>query len=445
MARSPANQPENWGNLTLMKLSAYGFGMIGFVLAMDIIILPEMVKELAPAEWKNTYLAIITFSGLLMAGLAQPFVGRASDNTRSFLGRRIPYMLWGWAFVSLGLIGVGFAPNYVTLFFVWVFIQANFNVGYGPYQALIRDLVPLSRVGVASAVKILADASGAGILGAICSTLLGRAAGGPIHIWVWLSLGLIAIAMAISTFVTTMTVRAKEAAANMSGQISGQSASGEPLNKSEDDDNQERPLHPQLRRFMVSRLLIMAAITAFPTFGRFFLEEAVKVGNPSQALGWMILVVGGALALSIYPAGWTSDKIGRKPVVIAGALGGAFSSIWLLWANDVSGLLITSSLLGISIGTLLSSNWALANELGTQGREALHMGMVNLATTGGSAAAKIMGPGIDLLNRASDGRGWDALLITCSILFVIGGLLLIPLKVVDATRLNPATSPEQGG
>ena len=116
----------------------------------------------------------------------------------------------------------------------------------------------------------------------------------------------------------------------MSGQISGQSASGEPLNKSEDDDNQERPLHPQLRRFMVSRLLIMAAITVFPTFGRFFLEEAVKVGNPSQALGWMILVVGGALALSIYPAGWTSDKIGRKPVVIAGALGGAFSSIWLL-------------------------------------------------------------------------------------------------------------------
>ena len=161
MARSPADQPENWGNFTLMKLSAYGFGMIGFVLAMDIIILPEMVKELAPAEWKNTYLAIITFSGLLMAGLAQPFVGRASDNTRSFLGRRLPYMLWGWAFVSLGLIGVGFAPNYVTLFFVWVFIQANFNVGYGPYQALIRDLVPLSRVGVASSVKVLADASGA--------------------------------------------------------------------------------------------------------------------------------------------------------------------------------------------------------------------------------------------------------------------------------------------
>ena len=427
----------------MMKLSAYGFGMIGFVLAMDIVVLPELVKDLSPGEWKNTYLAILTFSGLMVAGIAQPFVGRASDNTDSPLGRRIPYIVWGGVFVGVGLIGVGFAPNYLTLFGVWLFIQANFNVGYGPYQALIRDLVPLSRVGVASSLKILADAAGAGALGAICSSLLGRAAGGPIQVWVWLSLGVVAISLAVTTIVTSLTVRAHETSANASSQISSLS-NGSPASERPDEAaDQQQPLHPQLKRFMLSRLLIMAAITVFPTFGRFFLEDAVKVGNPSQALGWMILVVGGALAVSIYPAGWVSDKIGRKPVVIAGALGGASSSIWLLWANDVTGVLITASLLGISIGTMLSSNWALANELGTQGREALHMGMVNLATTGGSAAAKLMGPGIDLLNRASDGSGWDALLITCSALFLLGGVLLMPLKVIDASRFTHVNSPEQ--
>ncbi len=438
MAQPSIDQQQGWSNFRLMKLSAYGFGMIGFVLAMDIVVLPELVKDLAPEEWKNTYLAILTFSGLMVAGIAQPFVGRASDNTHSRLGRRIPYIVWGGVFVGVGLIGVGFAPNYLTLFGVWLFIQANFNVGYSPYQALIRDLVPLSRVGVASSLKILADATGAGALGAICSSLLGRAAGGPIQVWVWLSLGVVAISLAVTTIITSLTVRAHETSANASSQISSQS-NGNP----DEAADQQQPLHPQLKRFMLSRLLIMAAITAFPTFGRFFLEDAVKVGNPSQALGWMILVVGGALAVSIYPAGWVSDRIGRKPVVIVGALGGASSSIWLLWANDVSGVLITASLLGISIGTMLSSNWALANELGTQGREALHMGMVNLATTGGSAAAKLMGPGIDLLNRASDGRGWDALLITCSVLFLLGGVLLMPLKVVDTSRLTPLSSREQ--
>ena len=158
----------------------------------------------------------------------------------------------------------------------------------------------------------------------------------------------------------------------------------------------------------------------------------------------MILVVGGALALSIYPAGWVSDRIGRKPVIFAGALGAAGSSIWLLSVSgDVTAVLVIASCLGASIGVLLTSNWALANELGTQGREALHMGIVNLATTGGAATAKVMGPGIDLLNRASEGRGWDAMLITCSVLFMVGALLLMPLKVVDTENVSAAQSPEQ--
>ena len=420
----------------MMKLSSYGFGIVGFMLAMDIVVLPVLVSGLAPAEWKNTYLTILTFSGLMVAGLAQPLVGRASDNTRSPLGRRVPYIIWGGVFVGLGLVGVGFAPNYLTLFGVWLFIQANLNIGYGPYQALIRDLVPLSRVGVASSIKILSDAAGAGVLGAICSNLLGRAAGGPIHNWVWLSLGVLAIALAVSTLITSLTVRAKETAAKVSAHLGAQFIEGavEPA-------DHQRPLHPQLKRFLLSRLLIMAAVTAFPTFGLFFLEDAVKVDNPAQSLAWMILVVGGALALSVYPAGWISDKIGRKSVVMAGALVAASSSIWLIQANDTTSVLITASLLGASIGTLLSANWALANELGTQGREALHMGIVNLATTAGSAAAKAMGPGIDLLNQVSSGRGYDAMLITCSVLLILGAVLLAPLKVVGAAGY-PDPSPE---
>ncbi len=437
MALSDIEQQQNWSSFTLMKLNSYGFGMIGFLLAMDTVVLPVLVSNLAPVEWKNTYLAILGFSGLVLAGLIQPLVGRASDKTRSPLGRRIPYILWGWCFVSIGLIGVGFAPNYLTLFFAWLFIQANVNIGYGPYQALIRDLVPLSRVGVASSFKILSDATGALFLIAICSYLLGRATGGPVQNWLWLSLGVIAIAMAASTIVTSLTVRSKEAEAKLADGLSAH-ITEEAL----EPESQQQPLHPQLKRFMLSRLLFMTAVTAFPTFGLFFLTDAVKLDNPTQSLFQMILVIGGALALSIYPAGWISDRIGRKPVVMAGALGAASSSIWLLQANDAGGLLVTATLLGASIGVLLSANWALANELGTRGREALHMGMVNLATTGGSAAAKVMGPGIDLLNRISEGRGYDALLITCSALFILGALLLMPLKVVDTTGY-PAQSPEQ--
>jgi len=405
-----------WTNLALLRLSAFGFGMTGFAIAMDIVILPLLVKGVAPEQFKNTYLAILGFSGLVVAALVQPLVGRYSDRTRSRLGRRVPYMLWGCIFVCFGLVGIGFAPSYLALFGTWLFVQANLNIGYGPYQALIRDLVPAGRIGVASSMKILADASGALVLVAVCSALISREAGsGPVD-WRWLTLGILAFILVTATGVTSLTVRARETAMAVGRGVAAivqEPASG---------------LHPQLSRFVLSRLLIMTAITAFPTFGLFFLEDAVGLKNPAEALGRIALVIGGAVAISIYPAGWLSDRIGRKPVVMAGALGAAVSTIWMLWADDVTDVLVIGSFLGGSVGALLSSNWALANDLGTTGREGQHMGIVNLATTGGAVLSNFMGPGIDLLNRISEGSGYSALLITCGLLFVVGALLLMPLR-----------------
>ena len=411
--------PSNiqWSNLALLRLSAYGFGMIGFLLAMDTVILPVLVLEVSPENLKNTYLAVLGFSGLMVAGMVQPIVGRYSDRTRSPLGRRVPYLLWGCVMVCIGLVGIGLAPSYLVLLLVWLFIQANFNVGYGPYQALIQDLVPISRIGVASSIKILSDASGSLFLIAAGGALIGLSAGPEFIDWKWVTLALLGGTLIGSTVITSITVRLREAAAAVTRGTK---------------DLIERPatgLHPQLSWFLLSRLLIITATTAFPTYALFFLRDAVGLENPAQGLSTMVLVVGGALAITIYPAGWISDRVGRKPVILTGALGASAAAVWMLWADNAVEVMITASILGSAIGVLLSSSWALANDLGTSGKEGLHMGIVNLATIVGAASAKLMGPGIDFLNRTREGSGYDALLISCAVLFALGGILIVPLRV----------------
>ena len=102
---------ENWSSWDLLKLNSFSFGITGFILAMDTVILPVIVLTIAPEEFKNSYLAALGISGLLMAALVQPAIGRISDRTQSPWGRRVPYILWGSAFAAIGLTGCGWRPT----------------------------------------------------------------------------------------------------------------------------------------------------------------------------------------------------------------------------------------------------------------------------------------------------------------------------------------------
>ena len=410
---------NQWSRLGLLRLSGFGFGMIGILLAMETVVLPVLLLEVSPESLKNTYLGVLGIGGLIVAAVVQPVVGRYSDRTRSPLGRRVPYLLWGSGMVSAGLVGIGLAPSYAVLVLLWLFIQANLNIGYGPYQALIRDLVPASRIGVASSIKILSEVVGSTLLIVTAGVLIQRTGGLDFISWKWITLALMVIVLVSSTVVTSITVRAKEAAAEITQHVSG--LAGQTV----------KGLHPQLKWFLVSRLLIITATYAFPTYGLFFLRDYIGLENPAQSLSTMIPAIGGALAVAAYTTGWLSDQVGRKPVILLGALGASASTLWMVTADSGGEALIIATVMGACIGTLMSSNWALANDLGTSGKEGLHMGIVNLATTGGAATSKLMGPGIDLVNRVStsEGDGFRALLITAAALFFIGALLVIPLKV----------------
>ena len=418
----------NWSILSLVRLNAFSFGVTGFILAMDTAVLPIIVLSVAPESLKNTYLAVLGMGGLLVAGVMQPLIGRVSDRTRSPLGRRVPYIIFGTVVVCGSLVLLVITPNLGVLFAVWMFIQANLNIAYGPGMALIRDLVPKSRIGVASSIKILMDAVGGLVLITASAALIGLATGtglGPVLVyvnWEWAVFALLGTALVISVAVTCATVLARD-----------------PRRRARPARRTAAPNRPVLDRhlllFLASRLLLMTAIYSFPTYGLFFLQDVVEAENPAQTLSQMIPAIGGSLAVAVYVAGWVSDRIGRKPVVIAGAAAGAVSTSWLLLVDTPTGLVVTASVIGVSAGTLLSASWALANEMADEQRAGTHIGIVNLSTIGGAALPRLFGPGIDLLNHAGEDQGYTALIVGCAALFVLGALTLLP---VNPSRMEPA-------
>lgn len=441
---SRASAQKGWNSLSLIRLNAFSFGVTGFITAMDTAVLPVIVLSLAPESLKNTYLAMLGMGGLLVAAVIQPLIGRLSDRTRSPLGRRVPYIIGGTAVVCGSLALVALAPNFTALFAAWIFIQANLNIAYGPGMALIRDLVPRSRVGAASSIKILMDAVGGLALITASAALIGLTAGsrlGPVPVyvdWEWAVMGLLGAALAVSVVITCATVLARD----LRRRARPARRSGAAL---------PRVLNRQFGLFLVSRLLLMTAIYSFPTYGLFFLQDVVEADNPAQTLSQMIPAIGGALAAAVFAAGWISDRTGHKPVVLAGAAAGAVSTAWLLMVDTTSGVLVTASVIGASAGALLSANWALANVLGDERQAGAHIGIVNLSTIGGAAIPRLFGPGIDFLNHASEDLGYTALIAGCAALFVIGAVILLPVNpgreetgALDEPPEQAAASPPEG-
>ena len=440
MSRKSAT--EGWSSFALIRLNAFSFGATGFMMAMDTAVLPVIVLSLAPESLKNTYVAILGMGGLLVAAIVQPLIGRISDRTRTPLGRRVPFILFGAAMVCASLWLTLLAPSFGALVAAWLVIQANMNIAYGPGMALIRDLVPQARIGVASSLKILLDATGGLALITAAAALIGQAGTelGPVHVyvdWEWAVMSLLGAALAVTAGVTCWTVLSRDPQRRVRASRRTETADPPVLNT-------------QLALFLLSRLLLMTAIYSFPTYGLYFLRDVVEAANPAQTLSQMIPAIGGSLAIAVYLSGWVSDRLGRKPVAIAGAVAGAVSTSWLLLTDSTTGLLITASIIGASSGTLLSASWALANEMADEQRAGTHIGIVNLSTIGGAALPRLFGPGIDFLNHTVEDLGYRTLIAGCAALFVIGALALLPVNpsrsfsaVPDESHERAATPPSE--
>jgi Na+/melibiose symporter-like transporter len=414
-----AGSNSTFQRIDYLKITIFGFALSALWGSLHTIVIPARLLDFVAESEKSTYLGLLTFVGLIIAMLVQPVAGVLSDRSGFSWGRRRPFILMGAISVMLLLSGIGGCGSYAAIFLVYCLLQIASNTAQGPYQAFIPDLVPEGRRGVASGVKSFLEIGGGVILIYPIAIFMDRYSAGEGSSWLWLSLVIPAIVLLGAMIATALLV--KERPGTGSSQPLASS-----LRKSFKIDFKA---NRDFVWFLISRLFIIMAFTTLQTFALYFLKDVVGAADPATATArFSIVAIAGMLVIA-YPAGRLSDRIGRRPITLASGLLGALGiGLIALFQQSYLAIMLCGGLVGIAFGAFMSSNWALATDLVPKGEEARYLGLTNLATAGGAALARLIGPVIDFFNAQSPNLGYSVMLIACFIYFVVGSFLILRIK-----------------
>jgi len=405
-----------------VTMNVYWFGLAVMWNALHPIVLPALLLQFVPETLKNTYLGGMTFAGLILAMIIQPLSGAASDRTRSRWGRRRPWMLIGTVASLAILAGMASASGFWVLLITYLLLQSASNVAHGPAQGLIPDLVPMARHGFASGFKNLFDMGGLIIASLVAGQLMGQ--GNPV-----LAFTIIGAVLAVSALVTLLDTPEKPSS---TGAFAIAPVSQGPAHQAGWRERIADPLrrYPDYTRLIVSRFFILLGIYAVQSFAQYFIQDRLAVTNAPEVTGNLMAAIGLALTALVFPAGWLSDRIGRRRLNVgAGLLAGA-GIFLLIFVTNVTSLYVVGAIIGMATGIFVSVNWAMATDLIPAEQAGLYLGLSNLATAGSAAVSRLAGPLIDGLNALRPGAylGYPALFLIASASAVVGALLILRIR-----------------
>ena len=401
---------------TLFTMNAYWFGSSFMWNSIHPIILPSVLLHIVPPQLKNSYLGILTFSGLLLALLIQPISGAVSDGWLSRWGRRRPLAIIGVGLDLIFLVLLAWSGNLLVVFLGYVGLQITSNIAHGPMQGIIPDLVSKEQLGLASGLKNIFDM--AGLIGAslAASKLLSPDEPYPTRI-----MGVVIGVLLISATVTFFFVKEKPTSDNIwhKGRIQLKQ-----VFKIELKANQS------FLWLIASRFLFLVGIYGIQTFAQYYIKDVMQAVNPVKATGDLMTSLATALVICSLIGGWLTDRIGARLVIYLASMVSAIGAFLLVFASDISSLTVFTGILGGGVGLYLSSNWTLASRLAPKEEAGKFLGLTNLATAGAGAVSKLGGILIDVVNNAFPGQylGYTGLFTLGGVFALLSMLLLHKVK-----------------
>ena len=400
----------------LMVLAQFGV-FVAFITPLAISLAIKL-SQLAPG--RDEYLGYITGAGALAVMLAGPFLGIASDRTRSRIGRRRPFMIGGMALGVISLIVMATAPNVIVLGAGWVLAQLGWGQVLSNLQISTADRLPESQrgrvAGLTGFATQIAPVIGVGIAGILAADNL-------LLFLVPGAVGVVLVSLFV-LFVHEDDSRGMEFPEDLSIRTF--------LSKLIFDPRQ----YPDYAWNWLGRFLFYFGLTLNTTFTAFFFASRLGVSVTEVAGTIAILSLGGifAVTLGALGGGFLSDRLRRRRVFVlsSGLIFGA-GAVVMAFAGDLPMLVVGSLLGSLGIGMFSAIDQALLLDvLPERGTDAgRFMSIIGFATSIPQAVAPLVAPMFLALGVSAAGeKNYLLLYLIAAACTVCGGLVVLRIRSV---------------
>jgi len=399
----------------LMVLAQFGVFM-AFITPLAIS-LAIRVQDLAPG--REEYLGYITGAGALAVMLSSPFLGVASDRTRTRLGRRRPFMIVGTILGVVSLVVMALAPSVLILGIGWVLAQLGWGQVLANLQISTADRLPQSQRGKVAGLTGFATQI-APVFGVIIASGL---TGDPLLLF--LIPGIVGVIL-VAAFV--VFVHENDSRGNtFADRITVPSLLGKYLYK---------PSHyPDFSWNWLGRFLFYFGLTLNTTFTAFFF--ASRLGVPVAEVAGIIALLGGvgvlATTIGAIGGGFLSDKLRRRRLflLLAGSLM-AVGMLTMAFSSEMPALIAGSLIVSMGIGGFAAVDQALLLDVLPE-RETdagRFMGITGFATSIPQATAPLIAPLFLAIGATADDKNYTLLFVIAAACVFAGGLVVLRIKSV---------------
>lgn len=381
------------------RLAAVSIGWLGISMVQDAvpaILLPHQL--LATGHGQATTLGLVTLGALALAAFVQPVAGRISDAHG-----RWPVIMAG---VGLGVAGLVLLIAPTTMMVGALAAVVGVSIAQAGYQPLLPRLIPADRRGRASGLKSALDVAGATLGFFLLAALLAEGA----------SLG------AVAVLGGALAVPFALARALLPGDNRGR---GDPARPAAGWRQLVRDLPPGLVRLVLARFCFLLGIYGVGRFlllfvgDRMSLDADAAAAQAGLALGLLALVT---VAASV-PSGWLADRLGRRPLMLAGGALAAAGIGLLPTAGSIELVLVFGVLMAVGSAAFTASSWAALADLTATADAGRLLALANFGTAGAAAAAGAFGLVIDAGDALGTGIGFSIAFAACAVAALGGGAL----------------------